>query len=80
MKYQETFECIYYTNCSFLGERFPHGYHHRRRRWSHRRRHHHHHRPPASSEIVGLRKHEKTQHALVGLGSAALAAAVVLPR
>ena len=32
------------------------------------------------SEFGGLRKHEKTQHARVGLGSAALAAAVVLPR
>ena len=32
------------------------------------------------SEFGRLRKHEKTQHALVGLGSAALAAAVVLPR
>ena len=32
------------------------------------------------SELGGLRKHTKTQHALVGLGSAALAAAVVLPR
>ena len=31
------------------------------------------------SEFGGLRKHEKTLHALVGLGSA-LAAAVVLPR
>ena len=30
------------------------------------------------SEFGGLRKHEKTQHALVGLGSAALAAAVAL--
>ena len=28
------------------------------------------------SEFGGLRKHEKTQHALVGLGGAALAAAV----
>ena len=28
------------------------------------------------SEFGGLRKHEKTQHELVGLGSAALAAAV----
>ena len=27
------------------------------------------------SEFGGLRKHEKTQHALAGLGSAALAAA-----
>ena len=33
------------------------------------------------SEFGGLRTHEKTQHALVGLGSAGLAAAVVaLPR
>ena len=32
------------------------------------------------SEFGGLRKHEKTQHALVGLGSAALAADVALPR
>ena len=32
------------------------------------------------SEFGGLRKHEKTQHALVGLGSAALAAAVTLLR
>ena len=31
-------------------------------------------------EFGGLRKREKTQHALVGLGSAALAAAVALPR
>ena len=31
------------------------------------------------SESGGLRKHEKTQHALVGLGSAALAAAIALP-
>ena len=31
------------------------------------------------SEFGGLRKHEKTQHALVGLGSAALVAAVALP-
>ena len=30
------------------------------------------------SEFDGLRKHEKTQHALVGLGTAALAAAVAL--
>ena len=30
------------------------------------------------SEFGGLREHEKTQHALVGLGSAALAAAVAL--
>ena len=30
------------------------------------------------SEFGGLRKHEKTQHALVGLGSVALAAAVAL--
>ena len=28
------------------------------------------------SEFGGLQKHDKTQHALVGLGSAALAAAV----
>ena len=32
------------------------------------------------SEFGGLRKHEKTEHAPVGLGSAALAAAVALPR
>ena len=32
------------------------------------------------TEFGGLRKHETTQLALVGLGSAALAAAVVLPR
>ena len=32
------------------------------------------------SEFCGLLKHEKTQHALVGLGSAVLAAAAVLPR
>ena len=32
------------------------------------------------SEFDGLGKHKKTQHALVGLGSAALAAAVTLPR
>ena len=31
------------------------------------------------SEFDGLRKHEKTHHAVVGLGSAALAAAVALP-
>ena len=31
------------------------------------------------SEFGGLRTHEKTQHALVGLGSAALAVAVCLP-
>ena len=31
------------------------------------------------SEFGGLRKHEKTQHALAGLGNAALVAAVVLP-
>ena len=31
------------------------------------------------SEFGGLRKDEKTQHALEGLGSAALAAAVALP-
>ena len=31
------------------------------------------------SEFVGLRKHEKAKHALVGLGSAAPVAAVVLP-
>ena len=30
-------------------------------------------------EFGGLREHEKTPHALVGLGSAALAAAVALP-
>ena len=30
------------------------------------------------SELGGLRKHEKTRHSLVGLGSAALAAAVAL--
>ena len=30
------------------------------------------------SEFGGLRKHKNTQHALVGLGSAALAAAVAL--
>ena len=32
------------------------------------------------SEFGGLRKNKKTQYALVGLGSAALAAAVALPR
>ena len=32
------------------------------------------------SEFSGLRKHEKTQHALVGLGNAALASAVAVPR
>ena len=32
------------------------------------------------SEFDGLRKHENTQHALVGLGSATLAPAVALPR
>ena len=32
------------------------------------------------SEFSGLRKHKKTQQALVGLGSAALAAAVAVPR
>ena len=32
------------------------------------------------SELGGLWKHEQTQHALVGLGSAALAAAVALLR
>ena len=32
------------------------------------------------SEFGGLHKHEKTQHAFVGLGSAALATAVALPR
>ena len=32
------------------------------------------------SEFGGFRKHEKTQHTLVGYGGAALAAAVVLPR
>ena len=31
-------------------------------------------------EFGGLHKHEKTQQALVGLGSAALAAAVALPK
>ena len=31
-------------------------------------------------EFGGLRKHDKTQHAVVGLGSAALAAAAALPR
>ena len=31
------------------------------------------------SEFGGLRKHEQIQQALVGLGSAALAAAVALP-
>ena len=31
------------------------------------------------SEFGGLRKHEQTQHVLVELGSAALAAAVALP-
>ena len=31
------------------------------------------------SEFGGLGKHETTQHSLVGLGSAALAAAVALP-
>ena len=30
------------------------------------------------SEFGGIRKHENTQHALVGLGSAALAAAIAL--
>ena len=30
------------------------------------------------SEFDGLRKHEKTHHALIGLGSAALVAAVAL--
>ena len=34
----------------------------------------------STSEFGGLRKHEKTQHAHVGLGSADLAAAVALPR
>ena len=33
----------------------------------------------SKSEFGGLRKHEKTQHALVGLSTAALAAAVALP-
>ena len=32
------------------------------------------------SEFGGLRKHEKTQHALIGMGSAALAAAVAVRR
>ena len=32
------------------------------------------------TEFGGLQKHEKSQHALVGLGSAALVAAVALPR
>ena len=32
------------------------------------------------SELGGLQKHKKTQHALVGLSSVALAAAVALPR
>ena len=32
------------------------------------------------SEFGGLHKHEKTQHALVGLGSTALAVAIALPR
>ena len=32
------------------------------------------------SEFRGLRKHEKTQHSLVGPGSAALEAAVAIPR
>ena len=32
------------------------------------------------SEFGGLQEHEKTQHALVGLGSAALAAAVALTK
>ena len=32
------------------------------------------------SEFGGLRKHEKSQHALAGLGSTALAAAVALYR
>ena len=32
------------------------------------------------SEFSGLRKHKKTQHALIGLGSTALVAAVALPR
>ena len=32
------------------------------------------------SEFDGLRNHEKAQHALVGLGSAAVVVAVVLPR
>ena len=36
--------------------------------------------PQSMSEFDGLRKHKKTQHALVGLGSAALTAAVALPR
>ena len=31
------------------------------------------------SEFDGLRRHKKTKHALVGLGNAALAAAVALP-
>ena len=35
---------------------------------------------PVVHVINGLWKHEKTQHALVGLGSAALAATVALPR
>ena len=36
--------------------------------------------PQSMSEFGGLRKHEKTQHALVRQGSAALAAAVALPK
>ena len=32
------------------------------------------------SEFGGLWKHEKTQHALVGIDRAALAAAITLPR
>ena len=32
------------------------------------------------SEFGGLQKHEKTQHALLGLGSTVLAAAVTLPK
>ena len=32
------------------------------------------------SEFGGLQKHETTKHAFAGLGSAALAAAVALPR
>ena len=35
--------------------------------------------PVSLSEFGGLWKHEKTQHALVGLGNAALAAAIALP-
>ena len=31
------------------------------------------------SEFDGLQKHEKTKHALVGLGSTCLAAAIALP-